>query len=107
MTIENKTNTKAKILKRVLPLFLVNNYEAVTIALMEDATSITRGTIYRYFDDKKDIFNQAVVQYYNSSLNVLYALDPRNHTLETYWKLKIRQLESSYEYLQEYGIFPL
>ena len=105
MIIENKTNTKAKILKRVLPLFLVNNYEAVTIALMEDATSITRGTIYRYFDDKKDIFNQAVVQYYNSSLNVLYALDPRNHTLETYWKLKIRQLESSYEYLQEYGIF--
>lgn len=105
MVIKKNTSTKTKILKRVLPLFLVNSYESVTIALMEDATRITRGTIYRYFNDKEDIFNQAVVQYYNSSLNVLYALDPKNHTLESYWKLKIGQLESSYKYLRDFGIF--
>lgn len=105
MIEEKNTSTKTKILTRVLPLFLVNNYESVTIALMEDATRITRGTIYRYFEDKEDIFNQAVIQYYDSSLNVLYALDPKNHTLESYWKLKIGQLESSYKYLRGFGIF--
>ena len=106
MTIESKnTDTKTKILARVLPLFLVNNYESVTIALMEDATRITRGTIYRYFNNKEDIFNQSVVQYYDSPLNVLYALNPEKHTLDSYWKLKIRQLESSYEYFRKYGIF--
>ncbi len=106
MIIENKSiRTKAKILTRVLPLFLVNNYESITIALMEDATRITRGTIYRYFDNKEDIFNQAVAQYYDSPLNVLYALNSEKHTLESYWGLKIKQLESSYAYLREYGIF--
>lgn len=106
MIIESKnTDTKTKILARVLPLFLVNNYESVTIALMEDATRITRGTIYRYFNNKEDIFNQSVVQYYDSPLNVLYALNPEKHTLDSYWKLKIRQLESSYEYFRKCGIF--
>lgn len=106
MIIENKSiRTKAKILTRVLPLFLVNNYESITIALMEDATRITRGTIYRYFDNKEDIFNQAVAQYYDSPLNVLYALNSEKHTLESYWGLKIKQLRSSYAYLREYGIF--
>lgn len=102
--IDKKIGTKEKILKRVLPLFLVNNYESITIGLMENATRLTRGTIYRYFENKEDIFTQAVNRYYDSPLNVLYALDPGNKTLEDYWKLKISQLESSYEYLKEYGI---
>lgn len=102
--IDKKIGTKEKILKRVLPLFLVNNYESITIGLMENATRLTRGTIYRYFENKEDIFTQAVSRYYDSPLNVLYALDPGNQTLEDYWKLKISQLESSYEYLKEYGI---
>jgi len=106
MLTENKNNrTKAKILTRVLPLFLVNNYESITIALMEDATRITRGTIYRYFENKEDVFNQAIVQYYDSPLNVLFSLKPEQHTLESYWKLKIQQLKSAYEYLREYDVF--
>ncbi len=102
---EKVVETKEKILKRVLPLFLVNNYESITIALMEDATRMTRGTIYRYFANKEDIFNQAVTQYYNSPLNVLFALNPEKHNLETYWRIKMQQLNSSYEYLRGYGVF--
>lgn len=101
---EKATGTKEKILTRVLPLFLVNNYETITIGLMEDATRITRGTIYRYFDNKEDLFKQAVFRYYDSPQNVLFALHPENYSLAEYWKLKIQQLESAYSYLREYGI---
>lgn len=101
---EKAAGTKEKILTRVLPLFLVNSYESITIGLMEDATRITRGTIYRYFDNKEDIFNQAVLRYYDSPLNVLFSVKPEKHCLEDYWQLKIHQLESAYSYLREYGI---
>ncbi len=101
---DNSTGTKEKILTRVLPLFLVNSYESITIGLMEDATRITRGTIYRYFDNKEDIFRQAVLRYYDSPQNVLFAIHPEKHNLAKYWKLKICQLESAYSYLRKYGI---
>ena len=101
---EKITSTKERILERVLPLFLVNNYETITIALMESATRITRGTIYRYFENKEDIFCQAVMQYYDSPLNVLFSIEADNHTLQSYWVIKMKQLESAYGYLRNYGI---
>ncbi|MDE6753000.1 MAG: TetR/AcrR family transcriptional regulator [Muribaculaceae bacterium] len=101
---EKAAGTKEKILTRVLPLFLVNNYESITIGLMEDATRLTRGTIYRYFNNKEDIFKQALFRYYDSQQNVLFAMDPDRYILTEYWKLKIQQLESAYLYLREYGI---
>lgn len=97
-------STKEKILERVLPLFLVNNYESVSIVLMESATKITRGTIYKYFENKEDIFCQAVIQYYDSPLNVLYSVEAGKHTLQSYWEVKMKQIESAYEYLKNYGI---
>lgn len=101
---EKATGTKERILTRILPLFLVNNYETITIGLMEDATRMTRGTLYRYFDNKEDIFKQALLRYYDSPQNVLFAMHPEKHNLAEYWKLKIRQLECAYSYLREYGI---
>ena len=101
---EKAAGTKEKILTRVLPLFLVNNYESITIGLMEDATRLTRGTIYRYFNNKEDIFKQALFRYYDSPQNVLFAMDPDRYILTEYWKLKIQQLETAYLYLREYGI---
>ena len=83
---------------------MVNNYESITIGLMEDATRLTRGTIYRYFNNKEDIFKQALFRYYDSQQNVLFAMDPDRYILTEYWKLKIQQLESAYLYLREYGI---
>ena len=89
---EKITSTKERILERVLPLFLVNNYETITIALMESATRITRGTIYRYFENKEDIFCQAVMQYYDSPLNVLFSIEADNHTHQSYWVINMKKL---------------
>lgn len=96
--------TKEKILTRVLPLFLVNNYESITIGMMEDVTRITRGTIYRYFSNKEDVFKQAVVRYYDSPQNVLFAMPPDKCNLRDYWNLKIQQLKSAHTYLRECGV---
>ena len=71
---------------------------------MENATRITRGTIYKYFKNKEDIFCQSVLQYYNSPLNVLYSIEPHDHNLQSYWEVKMKQLQKAYDYLKNYGI---
>lgn len=96
---------KEQILKNVLPLFLTNSYESISISTIEHASYTTRGTLYKYFKNKEDLFQQAIVQFYNSPLNVLYALPATNYNLEDYWNLKILQLQEAYKYIRNYGIF--
>ncbi|MBD5293125.1 MAG: TetR/AcrR family transcriptional regulator [Bacteroides sp.] len=102
---ERIMGTKQRILESVLPLFLVTNYEAITIALIENATGKTRGTIYKYFNNKEDIFCQAVLQYYNSPLNVLYSVEPHDRNIQSYWEVKMEQIQKAYGYLKNFGIF--
>lgn len=96
---------KERILRNVLPLFLTNSYEAISIPIIENATQTTRGTLYKYFKNKGDLFQQAIIQFYNSPLNVLYALSSSNYNLEEYWNLKIEQLQGAFNYIRSYGIF--
>lgn len=96
---------KERILSNVLPLFLTNSYESISIPIIENATQTTRGTLYKYFKNKGDLFKQAIIQFYNSPLNVLYALSPANYTLEDYWILKMNQLQEAFNYIRSYGIF--
>lgn len=96
---------KERILRNVLPLFLTNSYEAISIPIIENATQTTRGTLYKYFKNKEDLFQQAIIQFYNSPLNVLYALSSSNYNLEEYWNLKIEQLKGAFNYIRSYGIF--
>ncbi len=90
---EKAAGTKERILTRILPLFLGNNYESITIGLIEDTTRMTRGTSSRRH-----------YRYYDSPRNVLFAIPPEKYNLTEYWKLKLRQLECAYSYLREYGI---
>ncbi len=96
--------TKERILERVLPIFLVNNYEVVTINMIEDATRMCRGTVYRHFINKEDLFLQSSQRFYDSPLNVFFAMKPEGRTLLEYWNAKMRQLVNASEYLKGYGI---
>ena len=95
---------KAQILKKVLPLFLTNSYESISIPTIEHATHTTRGTLYKYFKNKRDLFQQAITLFYNSPLNVLYAVPSSNYKLEDYWKIKIQQLQEAHKYIRNFGI---
>ena len=96
---------KEQILKGVLPLFLTHSYDSIAIPQIEEATKTTRGTLYKYFRNKEDIFQQAITQFYDSPLNVLYALPPHKCDLQGYWTHKIQQLQMTSKYFMEYGMF--
>lgn len=96
---------KEQILKGVLPLFLTHSYDSIAIPQIEEATKTTRGTLYKYFRNKEDIFQQAINQFYDSPLNVLYALPPHKCNLQGYWTHKIQQLQMASKYFMEYGMF--
>lgn len=96
---------KAQILKKVLPLFLTNSYESISIPTIEHATHTTRGTLYKYFKNKGDLFQQAITLFYNSPLNVLHALPALNYNLEEYWELKLSQLHDAFHYIRSFGIY--
>lgn len=47
---------KEQILAAALPIFARNGFRRTKIDQIADSLSIGKGTIYRYFDDKKDLF---------------------------------------------------
>jgi AcrR family transcriptional regulator len=56
-------DTKEIILKTAYNLFLYNNYEAVTINSIIQATGLTKGGIYYYYASKEEIFKAVVDKY--------------------------------------------
>jgi AcrR family transcriptional regulator len=56
-------DTKEIILKTAYNLFLYNNYEAVTISKIIQATGLTKGAIYYYYTCKEEIFKAVVDKY--------------------------------------------
>lgn len=55
--------TKEKIVEEAFKLFLNNNFEKVSISDIEQAIGKTRGTIFYFFKNKEDIFNEVVDTY--------------------------------------------
>ena len=56
-------DTKEFILKSAYDLFLRNNYEAVTINKISEATQLTKGAIYHHYASKEEIFKAVVDKY--------------------------------------------
>lgn len=55
--------SKEKILKEAFNLFLIGNYNSVTMQQIQEASGLSRGAIYHHFKSKEEIFN-AVVNIY-------------------------------------------
>lgn len=102
--IKKSEKLQDDILKRVLPLFLTHSYESISITLIEKITQTTRGTLYKYFKNKEELFYKSITKFYNSPLNIFYALTSSSKDIEEYWVLKISQLKNAYEYLKDHGI---
>jgi len=60
---KNTKDTKELILKTAYNMFLYNNYEAVTLNSIINATGLTKGGIYYYFNSKEEIFKAVVNKY--------------------------------------------
>ena len=51
------TGTKERILLTALRLFSINGYEAVSVSDIAEALNITKGALYKHYENKRDIFD--------------------------------------------------
>ena len=56
------TDTKEKILVVALQLFAKDGYEAVSVSKIAEKLGITKGALYKHYENKKDIFNSIVAR---------------------------------------------
>ena len=49
-------DTKEKILAAALKLFAKSGYEAVSVSMIAGELGITKGALYRHYQNKRDIF---------------------------------------------------
>ena len=50
-------NTKERILQAALYLFAANGYEAVSVSMIASEVGITKGALYKHYQNKRDIFD--------------------------------------------------
>ena len=54
------TDTKEKIMSAALKLFARDGYEAVSVSMIADKLGITKGALYRHYENKRHIFDGIV-----------------------------------------------
>lgn len=53
-------DTKEKILLAALKLFAIDGYEAVSVSMIAGEVGITKGALYKHYENKRDIFDNIV-----------------------------------------------
>lgn len=54
--------TKEKILTTALQLFAKDGYEAVSVSMIAGALGMTKGALYKHYENKRDIFDSIVAR---------------------------------------------
>lgn len=55
-------DTKETILKTALGLFATNGYNAVSVSMIADELGVTKGALYRHYENKRDIFDSILAR---------------------------------------------
>lgn len=58
------SDTKENILTTALSLFAQKGYEAVSVSMIAGALGVTKGALYKHYENKRDIFNSIVERMY-------------------------------------------
>lgn len=69
-----RLNSKDFIVKIIFKLLLENNFERVTVPLIEKKSNLQRGGIFYHFKNKDEIFQTVIDVYFFSWLNVFYPI---------------------------------
>ncbi|MFA6335517.1 MAG: TetR/AcrR family transcriptional regulator [Bacteroidales bacterium] len=64
-------DTKEFILETAYDMFLRNNYEAVTMSRISEATQLTKGAIYHHYASKGELFKSVVDKYILENKQIL------------------------------------
>jgi AcrR family transcriptional regulator len=76
--------TREHIIKISLKLFLKKNFKEVTMKEIVDATGLSKGAFYHYFESKEKVFEEVVKHFYNNFLISDYGNFPKSSLKEFY-----------------------
>lgn len=65
-------DARAHILETALQLFSQNSYREVTMSGLVQASGLSKGAFYHYFDSKEHLFEAVIEHYYSGQMHVDY-----------------------------------
>jgi len=80
----NKNNRKEVLYREAFKLFLMHQYDGVSIHDIEVATKMTRGAIFYYHNSKLDLFNGVVKHYFIDKQKAQISIPYINITLKDF-----------------------
>jgi AcrR family transcriptional regulator len=95
--ILNMSETREHIISASLKLFLQKNFKEVTMKEIVDATGLSKGAFYHYFESKEKVFEEAVKRFYNKFLISDYSNFPKT-SLKEFYEYHITVLGASNEF---------
>lgn len=98
--MRNAETTKNRILKESANLFNTQGYKATSISDITKATGFTKGAIYRHFNSKSDLEQQAL----RSLAKLMFTELGRSIKLAETFQLK---MEATFSFFEEYMHTPL
>jgi AcrR family transcriptional regulator len=78
------SETREHIITASLKLFLQKNFKEVTMKEIVDATGLSKGAFYHYFESKEKVFEEAVKYFYTKFLISDYSKFPKTSLKEFY-----------------------
>lgn len=100
-----KEDVRARIIESATQEFLKNGFNKASMRDIAKNAEITVGNIYRYFDNKEDLFNQVVEPCYNTILKIIDVKFEVHEMFDRRFLYNFKEyLKSSIiEMLQQYG----
>lgn len=98
--MRNAIHTKNIILKESANLFNTQGYKATSISDITKATGLTKGAIYRHFDSKKDLEQQALQSLAKLMFTELGETIQKSPTFQT-------KMEATFSFFEKYMHTPL
>lgn len=72
---ENKS--RDKIIEETFKLLLKYPADKITVPILEEATGLTRGSLFYYFEDKEDLFRETMKYYSLAIRSAQFRVDPK------------------------------
>lgn len=104
----NKNNRKELLYFEAFKLFLMHQYDGVSLNDIEKATKMTRGAIFYYHNNKLELFKSVVKHYFidkqKAQADIQYENKSLKDFINTYVDTIRNQMESLGKTIQEVGV---
>ena len=87
-----KDDRPAEIIEAALELFVLNGFAATKLTEVAQRAGVVKGTLYRYFDTKEDLFRAAVRHLATANLALVEHAVPIDGTVATVVPAMLRQV---------------